>query len=145
MRSPDAPPKSARSVGAQSVGAAGLQLDLGQTILNLDASIRVLALSHPAAAIRDAIESGDDAALAAIDPSSGRYLHVLWRRGEGAAIRTIGAAAFAFLSAVLQGQPAEAALEAALLQGDELSLLQTEIFAAPFARLTLNSSLESDR
>jgi hypothetical protein len=132
-------------VGARSVGMDGEVVDLGRATLTLDASLSVLSLTRPAAAIRDAIEADDDAALAAIDPAPGRYAHGLWRRPQGAAIRPLSPVAAAFLHAVLARHPPDAALQAALAESQDLSPLQSEIFAAPFARLTLNPSLEADR
>jgi hypothetical protein len=132
-------------VGALSVGADGGVIDLGQMLLTLDASIRLLDLTYPAAAIRDAIETGDDAALGAVDLAPGRYRRVLWRVPAGAAIRPLGPAAFAFLAALLDGAAPDTALKAALAEGADLIALQTEIFSAPFARLTMSPTLETDR
>ena len=130
-------------VGARSLGQDGVTVDLGQAILTLDASVRMLALTYPAAAIRDAIEAGDDQALAAVDPAPRRYLHSLWRRPEGAAIRPLDPGPAAFLAAVLDGHPPDAALQAALAESEDLTLLQSQIFAAPFARLTVTPTQET--
>ena len=132
-------------VGALCIGVDGEVVDLDQATLTLDASLRVLSLTRPAAAIRDAIEADDDAALAAVDPAPDRYDHALWRRPEGAAIRPLSPVAAAFLDAVLARRPPDEALQAALAENQDLSPLQSEIFTAPFARLTLNPPLEADR
>lgn len=120
------------AAGADSLGCAGCQLDLGEAMLTLDASLRILELNHPAAAIRDAVEAGDDA-LAALDPAPRPGALALWRREDGAATRPLGPVAAAFLAAVLQGGD----VEAALLGAEDLSALQSEVFAAPFARITV--------
>jgi hypothetical protein len=101
----------------------------------------VLRLAYPAAAIRDALD--DDAALGRLDLTPGRHAHALWRAPDGAAIRDLDPASAAFLEALLRGATADAALAAALAERDDLSVLQAEIFAAPFARLTLNPGTTS--
>jgi hypothetical protein len=124
------------AVGGRSVDEDGPVLELGETVMILDASLRVLRLAYPAAAIRDALDDGDDEALAAIDLEPRAYAHALWRRPEGAAIRSLSRPSAAFLDALQGGASADAALAAALAETDDLSVLQSEIFAAPFVRLT---------
>ena len=133
------------TVGQLSLEQDGVMVDLGQATLTLDASLGLLSLNHPASAIRDAIETGDDAALARLDPAPGRFVHVLWRTPSGAAIRSLRPGSAAFLGALLAGGDADSALEAALAESDDLTSLQTEILTAPFARLTINAQPDTDR
>ncbi|MEI9890645.1 MAG: hypothetical protein WDN45_08635 [Caulobacteraceae bacterium] len=70
------------------------------------------------------------------------HAHALWRRQEGAAIRPLSPASAVFLEALLDGACADTALAAALAESEDLWVLQTEIFAAPFARLTVAPILE---
>lgn len=122
------------AVGADAVGRDGLELDLGEALLTLDASLRVLSLLYPAAAIRDAIEAGDDEAMATIDLTPHPHALALWRRAQGAATRPLSRLPAAFLAAILDGCDVEAVLAAA--HPDDLAALQAEVFAAPFARIT---------
>jgi len=121
------------AAGCAAVGRDGLELDLGEALLTLDASLRVLSLRYPAAAIRDAIEAGDDAALAAIDLTPASHALALWRRPDGAATRPLGRLPAAFLAAIVDGCDIEAVLATA--QPDDLAALQSDVFAAPFARI----------
>jgi hypothetical protein len=132
-------------VAGRSIGGDGVALDLGEATLVLDASLSILRLAYPAAAIRDALQDADDAALAGIDLAPRPHAHALWRLAAGAAIRPLSPPSAAFLAALLDGAPAEAALAAAQAEGEDLSVLQPEIFAAPFARLTANPEPETDR
>ncbi len=104
-------------VGGCALGRDGPVLDLGEAVMTLDASLRVLRLDAPAAAIRDALEGGDDGALAAIDLNPRPRSHALWRRPEGAAIRPLSPVSAAFLEGILAGASAEDALTAALATG----------------------------
>jgi hypothetical protein len=94
------------AVANDALGRDGLQFDLGEALLTLDASVRVIQLDWPAAAIRDAVEAGDEA----LAPLS-----------------------FAFLSTLFAGGD----LEALLSDVGDFAPLQSEVFAAPFARLIL--------
>jgi hypothetical protein len=123
------------AVAGQSVGQDGLELDLGQVLLTLDASLRIIALDYPAAAIRDAVEDDEDA-LGLIDMTCRRHALALWREPGGAALRPLGPFAAAFLEALLDGGD----LEAVLSDGGDLAQLQSDIFAAPFARLATKPS-----
>ncbi|HWA61850.1 MAG TPA: DNA-binding domain-containing protein [Caulobacteraceae bacterium] len=114
-----------------ALGRDGLVLDLGGAILTLDASLRVLDLGHPAVAIRDAVESGDEA-LAALDVTPRPNAHALWRVPHGAALRPLNPVSAAFLIAVLTGGDVEAALS-----GGDPALVQSDVLTAPFARLTV--------
>jgi hypothetical protein len=122
------------TVAADAVGQDGLQLDVGGALLILDASLRVIELDYPAAAIRDAIED-DSAALGGIDITPCRHALALWRAPGGAKLRPIGCTAFAFLSALFHGDD----IEAAISPGDPSEIL-SDVFTAPFARVTLMES-----
>ncbi|HUO23505.1 MAG TPA: DNA-binding domain-containing protein [Caulobacteraceae bacterium] len=122
------------AVAADALGEDGLRLDLGDAVLTLDASLRMLAFEHPALDIRDAVEAGDEA-LAALDPAPRRQAAALWRASEGAGVRSLAPLSAAFLSAILSGGDVEAVVSA----GADLTVLQTDVFRAPFARLTLKA------
>jgi hypothetical protein len=123
------------AVAGQSVGQDGIELDLGEVLMTLDASLRVITLDYPAAAIRDAIEEDEDA-LGRIDMTCRRNALALWRKPGGAAIRALGPFAAAFLQALLEGGD----LEAVLGSGGDPAHLQSDVFAAPFARLAVKPS-----
>lgn len=120
------------AVAAEALGRDGLQLDLGEALLTLDASVRVVPLDYPALAIRDALETDEDA-LAAIDMAPRRHALALWRAPGGAAVRPLGPLPAAFLQALLGGGD----IDSVLAGGGDVGALQSEIFAAPFARLDL--------
>jgi hypothetical protein len=124
------------AVAGQSLGQGGLVFDLGQALLTLDASLRLIELDYPAATIRDALEAGDDDALAAIDMTPRRHVLALWRMPGGAAVRPLHSFSAAFLKALLHGGD----VEAVLTGGGDPAVLQTEVFSAPFARLALLES-----
>ena len=134
--------RAVEQVGGQAIGGDGVTLDLGEASLTLDASLRVLRLTHPAAAIRDAVDDGDDEALGRVDLEPRPYAHALWRLPAGAAMRPLSAASAAFLTALLDGAEADQALSAALAESEDLTPLQSEIFAAPFARLAAHPTPE---
>lgn len=123
------------AVAGHSVGREGAQLDLGQALLTLDASLQVIALDHPAAAIRDALDQGDDA-LASIDMTPHPHALALWRLPDGAGLRPLSPLSAAFIKALLHGGD----IEAVLTGGGDHAVLQSEVFAAPFARLALLES-----
>jgi hypothetical protein len=120
------------AAAAEALGQDGLRFDLGEAVLTLDASLRVLALDHPALAIREALETDEDSLLA-IDMTPRRHALVLWRGLDGAAIRPLSALPAAFLQALLSGGD----IDSVLAGGGDFSALQSEIFAAPFARIDL--------
>lgn len=118
------------AVGAEAPGLDGAALDLGEAMLILDASLRLVELDYPAAAIRDAIGE-DEARLAMLDVSPRRHVLALWRLPDGIGLRLLGPASAAFLQAMTDGRdPGDA------LIGADLDALQGEVFAAPFARIT---------
>ncbi|HEX4197431.1 MAG TPA: putative DNA-binding domain-containing protein [Caulobacteraceae bacterium] len=108
--------------------------------LALPLSLTTLALRHPADLIRAAIEADDDQALAAIDLAPRQRRIAVWRDGRTAVVQPLSLAPGQFLSAILDGDPAELALadvlaEAAAPQA-ALTAIQTEVFAARFAQIT---------
>ena len=105
-------------------------LDLGEAELTLDASLRLVALDHPAAAIRDAIAEDEDR-LASVDVTPRRHVLALWRLPDGVGLRPLSPVSALFLDAVLAGQdPSDR------LAGADLDALATDVFTAPFARIT---------
>jgi hypothetical protein len=120
------------AVGQDALGRDGATLDLGSAVITLDASLRVLALAYPAVDIRDAVEA-DDEALAALDVTPRPQVVALWRSADGASLQSLSPLAAAFLCAVLTGGD----IEAALSSGGDLADLQSDVFSAPFVRLTL--------
>jgi hypothetical protein len=119
------------AAATDALGADGARLDLGQAVLVLDASLRLIDLDFPAHAIRDAVDSGDEAALAALDVTARRTRLALWRLPQGAGLRELGAASFALLDALLQGRDPAPVLDA----GADPEVLRDEVFAAPFVRI----------
>lgn len=100
------------------------------------ASLRILELHYRADQIRDAVETGDEAALAAVDLSASLLWIAVWRAEAGATARALSRPAGLFLAALLAGRPSQAALDAAIAAAGEpqaLSAIQSEVFAAPFA------------
>jgi hypothetical protein len=101
--------------------------------IDLPESLAMLPLTHPADEIRAAID--DDDALAAIDTRPAERFVLVWRKGGEAAVRRPSPAAGCFLSRLLAGDGAEAALQAAIAKSPEaeaLQAIQAEIFATPF-------------
>lgn len=96
--------------------------------IDLPVSLTVVPLAYAADAIRAAL--GDDAALAAIDMRPAACCVLVWRKGDAAAVTRVDPAAGRFLAALLDGQAAGAALQAA--GPDALHAIQTDIFAASF-------------
>jgi Putative DNA-binding domain len=110
--------------------------------LSVPAGLSVLALDHPATEIRDTLEDGDLALLGTIDMTPRRRFVAVWRRGETAVSRGLAPPAGLFLAALLNGRDGDDALSAALAaasEADVLSAIQSDIFAASFARLTLST------
>jgi hypothetical protein len=120
-------------VGGAVSGLDGPALDLGAARLTLDGSLRLIALHYPAPAIRDAIREDEDR-LADLDLRPCRHDLALWRLADGVGVRPIVPASAAFLAAVIAGQdPGDGLAEA------DLDALQSEVFAAPFVRLSLKT------
>jgi len=128
------------AAGNAELGRDGPALDLGQTLLTLDASLRLVELDYPADAIRDALGE-DEERLAQIDMRRRRRTLALWRLPDGAGLRALSPVSAALVKAVLQG----ADLSDFGAPEDDLGVLSAEVFSAPFARLCLNSSPTGDR
>jgi len=83
-------------------------------------SLRLLGLDYPADEIADAVMSGDDAALAELDASSGPVRLVVHRGPDGIESQRLEPAAFAFISRLCAGEPLERLLESAPAQAPAL-------------------------
>lgn len=119
------------AVGGEAVGLDGAALDLGEAVLTLDGSLRLLELHYPAAAIRDAIAE-DEERLATLDMRPRRHVTALWRLPDGVGLGSLGPLSTAFLLAVTGGRdPSGLLTEAA-----DLEALTAEVFTAPFARIS---------
>ena len=115
-----------------AIGDDGPGLDLGEAVLTLDASLRLIELDYPADAIRDALAEDEDR-LAAIDMGRRRRTLALWRLPDGAGVRVLSPVSSPFVAAMLAGED----LSDFTAPEAELALLSAEVFTAPFARLSL--------
>jgi hypothetical protein len=115
-------------------GEDGPTLDLGEALLTLDASLRLVDLDYPADAIRDAL-NGDEERLGGIDMRLRRRTVALWRLPDGAGLRPLGPIPAAFVRAVLEGRD----LSDFDAPEEDLAALPAEVFSAPFARLALKT------
>lgn len=113
-------------------GEDGRTLDLGEAMLTLDASLRLVDLDYPADAIRDALGE-DEERLAQIDMRRRRRTLALWRRPDGAGLRLLSPISAAFVKAVHDGRD----LSDFEAPEEDLATLSAEVFSAPFARLSL--------
>lgn len=107
-------------------------------MLALPAGLTVLWLDYPADRIRDALEAGDDAALAGIDLTPRPRPLLVWRSGEASTIAAVSAPAAAFAGALIAGGAADAALTAAIFHAEPeeaLAAIQGEIFGGAFCRI----------
>jgi hypothetical protein len=121
-----------------------IEIDAAVT-LSTPVSLAVLELGGPADRIRDALEAGDDDALATLDPTPAPHWFAVWRADAGAAVRPLSPPAGLFLAALLAGRAAgEALVEAAAYAGSDpaLSAVQSEVFAAPFVSVLPATQLE---
>ena len=121
-------------MAGSAAGEDGPSLDLGETVLTLDASLRLVDLDYPADAIRDALDE-DEERLAQIDMRRRRRTLALWRLPDGVSLRPLSPVSAAFVTAMLDGDASgfEAPEEA-------LAILSDELFSAPFARLALKTA-----
>lgn len=126
------------AVAASAPGQDGLSVPLGQALLTLDASLMLIDLDYPAAAIRDALDQGE-AALERLEVRPDRHVLALWRLPEGAGVRRLSPASARFLRALLQGGDPECSVT----DESDLGLLQAEVFAAPFVRIAANPNPET--
>ena len=122
------------AVGGEAIGLDGAMLDLGEAVLALDASLRLIELDYPAAAIRDAIAE-DEGRLAQLEMAPQRHVVALWRLPYGVGVRRLAPIAADFLSAVLAGDDPSGLLS----EVDDLDALQSDVFTAPFARVSLKT------
>src|SRR5215472_8307112 len=76
-------------------------------------SVRLLRLDHPADLIWRAILTGDDRALATIDPDAGPVHLVVGRRDSGVEVSRLEAPAWRFAERLFAGEPLELALDSA--------------------------------
>jgi len=109
-----------------------------ETAIELVGSLVILSVEYPVDRLRDACDSGDSDSLEHLDMSPRARNFAVWRSGAGASIRLLSVPSATFLSAVLRGENASAALAATLLHADlddALASIRTEIFAAPFVRI----------
>jgi hypothetical protein len=120
------------AVGQSEAGADGPSLDLGEAILTLDASLRLIDLDYPADAIRDAIAE-DEARLQQVDMRARRRTLALWRLPDGAGLRPLSPVSATFLGAMLDGGD----LSQFDAPEEDLAILSAEVFSAPFARPSL--------
>jgi hypothetical protein len=89
-------------------------------------SVSLLALEHPANHIADAVMSGDDAAMTALDASSDRVRLIVHRGPDGVESQRLDPAAYDFLSRLCAGEPlarllANAPADAAALIAEQLT------------------------
>jgi hypothetical protein len=106
--------------------------------IELPYSLTALELSYPADLVRQALDEGDDAAMASIDLTARKRFVAVWRRDRRAAVRHLDVAAGRFLATILASADADRALAAAFAESDRqaaLGAIQARIFAAPFCRI----------
>ncbi len=106
--------------------------------MSLPEGLRVLSLNHPADTIKDALDADDDNALKMIDLQPKARWLVVWRVERQILVKPIGAAAGAFLQALLSGTPANRALAAAAALSSldaATQEIQSDVFAASFCHI----------
>jgi hypothetical protein len=118
------------AVAGLACGVDGASVDLGEAVLTLDASLTLIPLDYPAAAIRDALDQDEDA-LGRIDMRPRRHGLAIWRLADGAGLRVLSPVSADVLAGLMQ----DGDLEAVVGDESDLTLLQTEVFAAPFVRI----------
>ena len=123
------------AVAGAAAGEDGAELDLGEAVLTLDASLRLVELDYPADALRDALNEDEDL-LAGIDMRRRRHGLALWRLPDGAGLRRLSPMSTAFVKAMLDGSH----LSDFEAPEEDLAVLSAEVFSAPFARLSLKSA-----
>ncbi len=122
-------------------GAFAYVLD-ASTRLSFSASLAVFKTPYPVDAIREAFEGVDEEALGRLDMASPRWL-AIWRNQSGVISRTLSQTPGRFLHELLSHGDVASALDRALdalpddaTPEEALGAIQSEIFAAPFARIT---------
>jgi hypothetical protein len=126
---------SVEATGNAEAGQDGPTFDLGEAVLTLDASLRLVELDHPADLIRDAI-SDDVERLAEIDMRPRRRALALWRLPDGAGVRHLSPVSATFVKAILEGWD----LSEFEAPEADLQILSAEVLSAPFARLSLKTA-----
>jgi hypothetical protein len=108
--------------------------------LALPKSLKPIFLTFPAAEIRAAIFDNNENAFERLDVSPCRRAAAVWRSGRNVIVSSIAPSAAAFLATLKAGGTTDAALEAAAAEqpADVLSDLQSDVFAAAFARVHPN-------
>ncbi|MFA6115277.1 MAG: putative DNA-binding domain-containing protein [Sphingomonas sp.] len=122
----------------QGAEAANERFVIDETVsLELPRSLRLLALAFPAVEIRAAIFDGDDGALGKLDITPRRRAAAVWRSGRSVVVSPMAPSAMRFLATLKAGATPDAALAAAAGEqpADVLTTLQTDVFAAAFARV----------
>jgi hypothetical protein len=123
------------ATGNAQAGRDGPAVDLGEAVLTLDASLRLVELDCPADVIRDLVNEDEDR-LSEIDMRRERRTLALWRLPDGAGVRRLSPVPADFLGAVLRGEdPFDLATS-----DEELAAIAGEVFTAPFARLAKKPS-----
>lgn len=105
--------------------------------LELPRSLTLLAMAFPAVEIRAAVFNGDDGALGKLDIAPHRRAAAVWRSGRSVVVSPMAPSAMRFLATLKAGAAPDAALAAAACEqpADVLTTLQTDVFAAAFARV----------
>jgi hypothetical protein len=114
-------------------------IDLGGTRLALVPSLALLQTAYPVEPIWRAALENDGDALERLGAGPAISFLTIWRAGDGAAVRSLGPAAFAFLQELIAGGDASAAINAAAAAdpaNDPIAAITAQILPAGFARLT---------
>jgi len=128
-----------RAAHASNDGRPLADIDLGGTRLALLPSLTLLETHYPAEPIWRAALDADGDALSRIDMAPIRAPLAIWRADDGAAVSALSATAGAFLTELLAGGEAEAAINAAASAdpaGDPIAAITREVLPAGFVRLS---------
>lgn len=107
-------------------------------MLEFPVHLVVLQCAHDVAAIRTAVENGENDVPAAVDVKGGMHGCAIWRDGPAARLRPLRPESLVFLQVLLTGVTPAAALAASAGEGSSASALaaiQADIFAASFCRI----------
>ena len=128
-----------RAAHAANDGSPLADIDLGGTRLTLVPSLSLIETRYPAEPIWRAALGADGDALSRIDTTPITAPLAIWRTDDGASVSALGAAAGAFLTELLAGGDAEAAINAAASadpEGDPIAAITREVLPAGFVRLS---------
>jgi hypothetical protein len=128
-----------RAAHASNDGQPLADIDLGGTRLTLVPSLTLIETRYPAEPIWQAALNTDGDALSRIDTTPVPAPLAIWRADDGAAVSVLSAAAGAFLTELLAGGDAEAAINAAASadsEGDPIAAITREVLPAGFVRLS---------